>query len=61
MLDLEFVSAIQLLPDYVVVHQPVWGPKWTAPKFVQGYQLAANFTFGELALFVYQRVDLCHH
>ena len=45
--------ATQGRPDYVVVHEPVWGPQWPAPVKVGGYALLRTFEFGGLRLFAY--------
>ena len=52
-LERSFERAMQGRPDYVVVHEPVWGPKWPAPENVGGFVLAKTFEFGGLRLFVY--------
>ena len=52
-LERAFARAIQGRPDYVVVHEPVWGPQWPAPTDVGGYALSKTFEFGGLRLFAY--------
>ena len=52
-LERAFERAIQRQPDYVVVHEPVWGPQWPAPVNVGGYLLLRTFEFGGLRLFAY--------
>ncbi|MCZ6654159.1 MAG: hypothetical protein O7D91_14175, partial [Planctomycetota bacterium] len=53
-LERAFERAIQGQPDYVVVHEPVWGPQWPAPANVSGYSLLRTFQFGGLRLFAYR-------
>ena len=52
-LERAFERVTQGQPDYVVVHEPVWGPQWPAPDHVGGYVLAKTFEFGGLRLFAY--------
>ncbi len=52
-LEQAFARAIQGRPDYVVVHEPGWGPQWPAPVNVGGYALSKTFEFGGLRLFAY--------
>ena len=52
-LERAFAHATRDRPDYVVVHEPVWGPQWLAPVNVGGYALSKTFEFGGLRLFAY--------
>ncbi len=52
-LDRAFTRVTRDRPDYVVVHEPVWGPQWPAPDNVGGYVLSMTFEFGGLRLFAY--------
>ncbi|MCZ6652314.1 MAG: hypothetical protein O7D91_04725 [Planctomycetota bacterium] len=52
-LERAFERAIQRRPDYVVVHEPVWGPQWPAAVNVGGYLLLRTFEFGGSRLFAY--------
>ncbi len=52
-LERAFTRATRDRPDYVVVHEPVWGPQWPAPINVGEYALSKTFEFGGLRLFAY--------
>ncbi len=50
-----FDEAMRDRPDYIVIHQPVWGPPWDGSQQVAAYRRHAEFLSGGLRLVVYYR------
>lgn len=51
----EFEQATAGLPEYIVIHEPAWGPQWPDPPTLGQYGLAAEFVRGGHRLIVYRR------
>ena len=52
-----FTEAAAADPDYIVIHQPVWGPRWDDRPTVGRYDLAETLGRFEHRLIVYRRSD----
>ncbi len=54
-LEQEFQKAARLEPNYIVIHQPAWGPQWHDPPTLGRYEFAEKFSRAGHDLIIYRR------
>ena len=56
--DIHNDEAAQADPHYIVIHQPVWGPKWDDRPAISGYELVETIARFGYKLIVYRSKDV---